>query len=418
MVYLKNTQISKILIIQKFIFSVCFSFLIVSPAFAQTEDELFNSVPLESESNLEGSSNSALDDFMQDDDAGQGQSEDTSLESNSEDTSFESGLELESTNSEASSEDSSDELDAIEDPAITEEMDSELSEFESEVESEIIADPLNAPSPRRPNPNSQSQNLDDSITNDVQSLSGPNVKNSRSKRIKLIKHPGQKQGLYKISADGRYYYKVNESKQKYGVAIKGGALVLNQLEAIDGSPTFGDIYGGGAKPSVYVEYYWSYFKNKNVPNILKKARVKLGSGLLFATGKGQFSNPNYLGVESGETLTFLAFPNTIGLHLSFEVKDKQLIVPFATAGLDYLVAIELQNDNLSRTKFLGQLGAHFGGGVALSLGWLEETAKFDLDAEWGINQTYLIVELRQNVAIQTDFDFTATSINAGIQFEF
>lgn len=358
--------------------------------FAQTEDELFNSMPLESDSTLDEPEDSAFDALIQNDQS--------------------------SSSEELTSEESSDELDSSENPELINEMDSELSEFESGVD-EIIPDPLNAPSPRRPNP-SQSQSLDDSITNDVQSLSGPNVKNTRSKRIKLIKHPGQKQGLYKISADGRYYYKVNESKQKYGIAVKGGALVLNQLQAIDGSPKFSDIYGGGAKPSVYVEYYWSYFKNKNVPNILKKARVKLGSGLLFATGNGQFSNPNYSGVGSGESLTFLAFPNTLGLHLSFEVRNKQLIVPFATAALDYLVAIEMQNDNLSRTKFLGQLGAHFGGGLALSLGWLEQTAKFDLDAEWGINQTYLVVELRQNVAIQNDFDFTATSINAGIQFEF
>lgn len=288
------------------------------------------------------------------------------------------------------------------------ELDDELDETESEI-SKDLNNEIN---------NEINDELNDDITKDVKSLAGPNVKTSRSKRIKFIKHPGQKQGLYKISSNGKYYYKVDESKQKYGLAIKGGALVLNQLQAIGGTPTFNQIYGGSAKPSVYIEYYWAYFKNKNVPRLLKKARVKLGSGLLLATGKGVFNDPNYAGITSGETLTFIAFPNSLGLHLSFDFKDKQLIVPFATAALDYLVAAELQTSNLNRTKFLGQLGAHFGGGLALSLGWLEETAKFDLDAEWGINQTYLVIELRQNVAIQTDFDFTATSINAGIQFEF
>lgn len=256
------------------------------------------------------------------------------------------------------------------------------------------------------------------MVKDIEGLQGPNIKNSNSKRYKYIKHPGQKQGLYKITADGRYYYKVDESKKKYGLAIKGGALILNQLKNNDTDVRFKDIYGNSAKPAVYIEYYWSFFKDRNVPNLLKKARVKIGSGLFFASGTGSFSDPNYQNVEASENFTFLAFPNTLGLHLAFEFKDKQLIVPFVTGALEYLVGIELQNDNFGRTKYLGQLGSHFGGGIMLSLGWLEESAKFDLDSEFGINQTYFTVELRQNVAIQSDFDFTASSINAGIQFEF
>ncbi len=258
---------------------------------------------------------------------------------------------------------------------------------------------------------------DNEITDDVKSLQGPNKK-SNSKRVKFIKHPGQKQGLYKISADGKYYYKVEESKQKYGLGIKGGAVVLNQLKNLDTGVSFNDLYGGGAKGAFFLEYYWSYFKDKNVPNILKKARVKFGSGLLLASGTGTFSDPNLVGIDPQESYTFLAFPNHLGLHLSFEFKGKQLIVPFITGAMEYLVGLELQGGNFSRTKFLGQLGAHFGGGFALSLGWLDEAAKFDLDSEFGINQTYLTFELRQNIAIQQDFDFTATFLNVGLQLEF
>ncbi len=384
---------------------------------AQTEDDLFNSVPLNSDSSLENSDDTALNEFME---------EDVPLkEVPSEGNSFESGLDsdMESktekttdSNQDAESELSEFETDLQKDGLLSEDVDALPNDANSLPSNKRPANPLTAPSPRRPSPSDLSN--EDYMTKDVEGLQGQNVKASQSKRVKFIKHPGQKQGLYKISADGKYYYKITESKQKYGLAVKGGALVLNQLESINGTRKFSDIYGSSAKPSVYVEYYWSFFKNKDVPNILKKARVKIGSGLLFATGQGSFNDPNYVGVDSGESLTFLAFPNNIGLHLSLEVKDKQLVVPFVTGALEYLVGIEMQNDNLSKTKFLGQLGAHFGGGLALSLGWLEESAKFDLDAEWGINQTYLVVELRQNIAIQSDFNFTATFINAGIQFEF
>lgn len=258
---------------------------------------------------------------------------------------------------------------------------------------------------------------DQDINSDVNSLEGPNKK-SNSKRVKFIKHPGQKQGLYKISADGKYYYKVEESKQKYGLGLKGGAVVLNQLVNADAGISFNDIYGSSAKGAFFLEYYWSYFKDKNVPNILKKARVKFGSGLLLASGTGRFREPLLNEVDSKESYTFLAFPNHLGLHLSFEFKGKQLVVPFVTGALEYLIGIELQGGNFSRTKFLGQLGAHFGGGLALSLGWLDKAAQFDLDSEFGINQTFLTFELRQNVAIQQDFDFTATFLNVGLQLEF
>jgi hypothetical protein len=281
----------------------------------------------------------------------------------------------------------------------------------------ILKEDINTTNSFQQNNDNFSNVSDQAITNEVQSLEGNN-KPKDTKRVKFIKHPGQKQGLYKISADGKYYYKVEQSKQKYGLALKGGAVILNQLENPETGVTFNDIYGSGAKGAFFLEYYYSYFKNKNVPNILKKARVKFGSGLLFASGEGNFNDPNYAGVNSRESFTFLMLPNHLGLHLSLEIKGNQLIVPFVTGALEYNVGIEIQNENLGRTKFLGQLGAHFGGGLALSLGWLDEAAKFDLDHEFGINQTYLTAELRQNIALQSDFDFTATFLNIGLQLEF
>lgn len=345
--------------------SILLSILMANILFAQTEDELFDNATLNSDS---------------------------------------SSIEGTNTSEEISSESQTENTESV--------LDDEL-EFPNESD---LQEPMPAVDE---NSNTEETEISDTeITEEVQSLSGSNAKPNDSSRVKFIKHPGQKHGLYKISADGKYYYKVDESPQKYGLAIKLGMLNLNQLQNAETDVTFNSIYGSSAKTSLYVEYYWSYFKNKNVPQILKKARVKIGSGLLFASGKGDFIDPNYVGVQARESYTFLAFPNHLGLNLSFEFKDKQLIVPYVTGAFEYLVGVELQNSNFSRTKFLGQLGAHVGGGLALSLGWLDEAAKFDLDSEFGINQSYLTVELRQNIPIQSDFSFAATFINAGVQFEF
>ena len=240
---------------------------------------------------------------------------------------------------------------------------------------------------------------------------------THSKRVKFIKHPNAKKGLYRITADGNYLYKVNESKKKYGLSIKVGSLVLQHLKNEETGISFKKIYKKRV-PSVYVEYYWSFFKNRKVPRILKKSRVKVGSGLLFAQGKGVFARSHFKNVSSREKYTFIAFPNHLGLHLGFEFRNQQIILPYVTVAIEYIIGLEFQNDNFKRIKFLGQLGAHVEGGIAISLGWLDRNLKFDLDKEFGINQTYFTIGLRQNIPIQTSFNFAATMLNAGLQLEF
>src|SRR5690606_18768098 len=111
-------------------------------------------------------------------------------------------------------------------------------------------------------------------------------------------------------------------------------------------------------------------------------------------------------------------PITVGLQYAFEMYDKQIFVPYGTAGLDYITGMEFQETDFDKSKFMGQLGAHLAGGVAISLGWLEQAASFELDKEFGINQTYITVEVRQNISIQQDFDFTSTAVTAGLWLEF
>ena len=76
---------------------------------------------------------------------------------------------------------------------------------------------------------------------------------------------------------------------------------------------------------------------------------------MVAQGKGRFTKNSLIKVSAREEYTFLAFPNHLGLHLGFEFKDKQIILPYITAAIEYLVAFEFQNDNFKRPKFLGQL---------------------------------------------------------------
>lgn len=261
------------------------------------------------------------------------------------------------------------------------------------------------------------------VEEEIRSLNAPEVERVRPKetnRHYFIKHPNQKKGLYKISADGKYYYRVKESPKKYGIAVKGGAFLFKDLVNPQTQIKFTEVYGTSAKPTLFIEYLWPFFKNRDVPKILKAARLKLGGGLLFASGHGLFGDGNYSGIRAPEKYTFIGLPLEVGLQYAFEFFDEQIFIPYGTAALSYMLGMEVQDGRFQRgaTKFMGQAGAHLSGGVALGLGWLEESAKFDLDAEFGINQAYLTVEFRQNIALQQDFKFTSASIVGGLWLEF
>lgn len=259
------------------------------------------------------------------------------------------------------------------------------------------------------------------VDQEIKGLSAPAVDRVRPKetnRHYYIKHPNQKKGLYKITSDGKYYYRVKESPKKYGVAVKGGAFLFNDLMNPTTQVKFTEIYGTSAKPTMFAEYLWPFFRNKNVPHILKAARLKLGAGLIFANGNGAFNDPNYSGIQAPEKYSFFGIPIEVGLQYALEFYDEQIFVPYGTAAISYMIATEIQDGSFKKMKYLGQAGAHLSGGVALGLGWLEESAKFDLDAEFGINQAYLTVEFRQNIALQQDFKFTSSSIVGGLWLEF
>ena len=120
-----------------------------------------------------------------------------------------------------------------------------------------------------PENSAESEELVDTELSNTPLKSKVSKKKPHPRRVKLIKHPNTKKGLYRITSDGNYYYKVDESKKSYGLSVKAGALVLNYLENKETGINFKEVYTQSEIPSVYVEYYWSFFKNRKVPNILK-----------------------------------------------------------------------------------------------------------------------------------------------------
>jgi hypothetical protein len=155
---------------------------------------------------------------------------------------------------------------------------------------------------------------------------------------------------------------------------------------------------------------------------MKKYRslsFKAGAGIAYARGNGQFVGENSVneGQISSEKYTFMMIPISAGVVYKFKYINDQLFIPFATGSLDYNLATEFRS-GFEAFKYAGILGAHFGGGVLLNLGWLERSAALELDKEFGINNTYLSIEARQVVSFEDENDINGFMFLAGLSFEY
>lgn len=233
-------------------------------------------------------------------------------------------------------------------------------------------------------------------------------------RGKYIYHPNQKKGLFKIDRDGNYYYKVNSSKRRASISVKGGVTSFKNLQDPDTLLTYEDIYGGTTAPNFTLEWEWKPFKK------FRTLSVKVASGLTYDRGQGRLVDATNGNTDliAQENYNFLYFPNSIGATYRFRNYYKQLFIPYLTGGIDYHVATEIRSD-FKRTKFLGIPATHFGGGIDINLGWLERLADIELDREFGINNTYFTLEVRQIVPIdKANRDITNTMFVAGFHFEY
>ncbi len=236
---------------------------------------------------------------------------------------------------------------------------------------------------------------------------------SKKGRGRYIYHPNQKKGLFKIDRDGNYYYKIDSSKRKAAFSLRGGVANFKNFQDPNTGLTYSDIYGGDTATSLNFDWEWKPFKK------FKTLSIKFASGFIYDRGKGKLFDEatGMVDGDAQESYTLIYLPNTVGATYRFRQYYKQLFVPFITGGLDYHIATELRDD-FNRTKFLGIPAAHFGGGVDINLGWLERMADIELDREFGINNTYFSLELRQIVAFNSDRDIANTMFVAGFHFEY
>lgn len=234
-----------------------------------------------------------------------------------------------------------------------------------------------------------------------------NIKGGRVRR-RYIKHPHAEKGLYKITKEGDYLYKVNKSPVHGRASIKLGPFSAPDFVSSANGFSYDDLYGSG-DIMLLADYEWS------LSSYFPGLGLKVGSGLLFASGSGRLTST---GQTSLEDFSFVMFPNHVSLSLKFHIWDRQKLVPYVEGGAGAFVFTEQRDDN---EPAFGRWGAaynlHAVGGLAFNITSLSSDAALRIDREYGINDVWLTAEVRQLIGFG-NFDTTTTLFNAGVALDF
>lgn len=108
------------------------------------------------------------------------------------------------------------------------------------------------------------------------------------------------------------------------------------------------------------------------------------------------------------------------------------LIPYFKAGLTYTlwwitdardkVSASLDKGNNARQGWGGIWGFHVGGGLQIALDWMFEPMASELDAETGVNNSYIFIEYAfhsvNDFGSSTSLDLGDDTFSAGLMFEF
>lgn len=164
-----------------------------------------------------------------------------------------------------------------------------------------------------------------------------------------------------------------ESPKWFSAEMGMGAL---QLEGDVASEVYGDDY----EPAVHSRVGFLLF-----------SILDLGVSADFAQIEARRLGADN-GGESAEITRLTLFPLTATAIVRLDFFPNQPIVPYAGAGYSYLVWSErnpIEDDQVDGDK----QGVQMLGGVQILLDWMEPSRASDLDSWWGVNDTFLILEV-------------------------
>ena len=233
--------------------------------------------------------------------------------------------------------------------------------------------------------------------------------NDTNRNIKLA-HPNADKGLTRITSDRVHIYGHQKSKESYGSSIKFGQLQLNELKNGNGRE-FVEIYDRDDNPILMFNYA--------KPLTKKFGRISWDNeiGLMFASGRGIFTDTATPQPSEIDKLKLFAFPMTTGLLWTIQFSDHQIILPYVRGGVGFTGYFEI-DDDFKSPKFAASLLGQGSVGIGFSLSGISKNQAARLDDEYGINGMWFTLEYKNYAAISGDYQFTSDFINAGLMMNF
>ncbi len=142
--------------------------------------------------------------------------------------------------------------------------------------------------------------------------------------------------------------------------------------------------------------------------------ISVGTGIGQVEGSGRFIDDFS---EANEVYTMFILLNHISFVYRFQYTDHPFVAPYFSAGLMPALLYERRDDNKrNKSKFVSAIQAS--GGLRINLSRFDSYGASNLDAEYGINNMWLDVEIRRVQSLDSAVDISSNLINAGLGFDF
>lgn len=216
-----------------------------------------------------------------------------------------------------------------------------------------------------------------------------------------VRHPLQRKGLYKITADGTYLYKRDRSKIEQFTGFRFGSQKFDQLINTQTNKTFDEVYSPAA--SLFLDFERPLFSWS------QNFKQNYGLNFIYATGTGFLASS---GAESQEGYKLIMLPIHYGFTYHFQyLGETQWIVPYAGVGADLFLIYELRDDGKAIRTYT--YGGHANAGLRFLIDrWMSDLD--DLDEDYGINHVWLSLDYKKIIGAEKDsIDISSDAITLG-----
>jgi hypothetical protein len=213
-----------------------------------------------------------------------------------------------------------------------------------------------------------------------------------------------------------------ESPQNFAVELRVGPYTPNVDDEFSSATPYQDVFGDSTRIMLGGEFDWQALELKSVGNL----GLGVGLGITWMTGRTEFADGSGL---SAETTTLTILPAWAVAVLRIDALARQTsvpLVPYGKAGLASALWWVTDGDGAARDDEGGVGKGRADGwmvalGLMLDLGFIDLSAERHMDAESGINHSYLfgeLMSLRLNGFGSDTMEVGADTWLAGLAFEF